>query len=34
VVLIGVLIALVLVLRPRGLLGEQVGVSRAAADKA
>jgi branched-chain amino acid transport system permease protein len=32
VVLIGVLIALVLVLRPRGLLGEQVGVSRAASD--
>jgi branched-chain amino acid transport system permease protein len=30
VVLIGVLIALVLVLRPRGLLGEQVGVSRGA----
>jgi len=32
VVLIGVLIALVLVLRPRGLLGEQVGVSRVASD--
>jgi branched-chain amino acid transport system permease protein len=30
VVLIGALIALVLVLRPRGLLGEQVGVSRGA----
>ena len=30
VVLIGVLIALMLVLRPRGLLGEQVSVSRAA----
>jgi len=32
VVLIGVLIALVLVLRPRGLLGEQVSVSRVASD--
>jgi hypothetical protein len=28
VVLIGVLIALMLVLRPRGILGEQIGVSR------
>jgi branched-chain amino acid transport system permease protein len=28
VVLIGVLIAVMLVMRPRGLLGEEVGVSR------
>jgi branched-chain amino acid transport system permease protein len=33
VALIGALIALVLVLRPRGLLGEQVSVSRAAEAK-